>query len=44
MKVRVELEDIKITKRWVIKNQSVRIWAGLILKRIRFHSYFYWGF
>jgi hypothetical protein len=36
VKVRVEHEDMIITERWAIKNQSVRIRAGLILIRLRF--------
>ena len=36
VKVRAEFEDIRITKRWVLKNHSVRIGAGLILFRISF--------
>ena len=39
MKVRVQFEDIRITKRWALKDQSVRIGAGLILFRISFTGF-----
>jgi len=36
MTVRAEFEDIRITKRWALTNQSVRKGVGLILFRISF--------
>jgi len=37
MKVRVEFEDIGITQRLALKNQSVRIGAGLILVQYKLY-------